>query len=95
MSYIQAGAMYPINIEGNFVPDGNLQGYYQVAQEILTESIPQSRSMEYGELTFHWNAAALQSFINTPPWGKTICTAFWKNTLGQECSFALVNSNVA
>lgn len=93
MSYIQAGAMYPINIEGNFVPDGNLQGYYQVAAEVLTQSPPIALSMVYGDLTFHWNAAALKSFINTPPWGKTICTAFWKNTLGQECSFALVNSN--
>lgn len=93
MSYIQAGAMYPVNIEGNFVPDGNLQGYYQVAEELLTESIPQSMSMVYADRTFHFGAAALQSFINTPPWGKTICTAFWKNTLGQECSFALVNSN--
>ena len=93
MSYIQAGAMYPVNIEGNFMPDGIHEGYYQVAQEILTESIPQSKSMEYADRTFHFGAAALKSFINTPPWGKTICTAFWKNTLGQECSFALVNSN--
>lgn len=93
MSYIEAGAMYQVNIEGNFMPDGIHEGYYQVAQELLTESIPQSRSMEYADRTFHFGAAALQSFINTPPWGKNICTAFWKNTLGQECSFALVNSN--
>lgn len=96
MSYILAGAMYPINIEGNFVPDGNLQGYYQVAGELLTHDTQTGydyRTMSNGDLTFHWSAGALKSFINTPPWGKVICTAFWKNTLNQECSFALVNTN--